>query len=120
MSAETALYAALSGAAPVTAIVALRIYPNEIPEEQDVPAIAYERVATEPFNTIHGTTVAETADFEITCVAEDRDVADDLADKAKAALLAATFMFTSRAQLMDGGQGLWGTVLSMRKFTPTT
>jgi hypothetical protein len=49
MSAETELYAALSGAAGITALVGSRIYPDAIPEEVALPALVFSRQATEPF-----------------------------------------------------------------------
>lgn len=45
MSASKVVYALLSGAAPVTAIVGVRIYPVFLPEGQPAPAIVYELIS---------------------------------------------------------------------------
>ena len=45
MSAESALYALLTAAAPVTALVGARIYPVVAPEGTPTPLIAYELVS---------------------------------------------------------------------------
>jgi len=46
MSAESELYAALSGHAALTALVSTRIYPDAIPEDQPLPAVVYLVVLT--------------------------------------------------------------------------
>jgi hypothetical protein len=117
VSAETNLYATLSAASAVTALVSARIYPDVVPLEEAVPSIAYSRVDTEFVNTIHGASVAQFANLEVVCMAVARDVADDLADKAAAALAVAGWLMQSRRQEFDDEAGLWGTVLSVRLFT---
>ena len=118
MSAETELYAALSGAPAVTALVSTRIYPDAVPQEQTVPSIAYARTDTEYVITIHsGVPQGEFATFEVVCMAEARDLADAVADAAIAALGAAGFFLLTRAQELDTEKNLWGTVVSVRRFT---
>jgi hypothetical protein len=53
MSAETVAYAALSAAAAVTTLVSTRIYPDFVPQEKTLPAVAINRAATEYITTIH-------------------------------------------------------------------
>lgn len=48
MLAEAVTYALLTGAGPVTAIVATRIYPVVVPRGQGVPAITVEVVSDAP------------------------------------------------------------------------
>lgn len=45
MSAESIVYALLSGAAAVTAVVSTRVYPVELPEGVALPAIVYDVVS---------------------------------------------------------------------------
>lgn len=88
MSSETTVYSILSGAAAVTAITALRIYPDAMPQEAAVPAIVYRRTGTEVIQTVHGTIAATKVGLEVLCLAPTRAGAEDLADKALNALLA--------------------------------
>ncbi len=118
MSAETELYAALSGASAVTALVSTRIYPDVVPQEQTVPAIAYARTDTEYLTTIHSAVpLGQFVSLEVVCMAEARDDADAVADAAITALGAAAFVLLTRAQEFDNDRLLWGTVFSVRKFT---
>jgi hypothetical protein len=52
MSAETVAYAALSAAPAVTTLVGTRIYPDFVPQEKTLPAVAINRAATEYITTI--------------------------------------------------------------------
>ena len=118
MSAETELYAALSAAPAVTALVSTRIYPDAVPQEQVVPSIAYARTDTEFVTTIHsGIPAAQFATLEVVCMAEARDIADAIADAVLDALGAAGFVVLARAQDFDADKNLWGTVVSVRRFT---
>jgi hypothetical protein len=46
MSAESVVYALLTGAGAVTSIVGTRIYPEVLPEKQPTPAIVYEQISS--------------------------------------------------------------------------
>ena len=46
MSAESDLYAALTGASGVTDLVGTRIYPNRVPLGTDYPAIGYRMITS--------------------------------------------------------------------------
>ena len=72
MSAESTLYAALSGWAGLTALVGSRIYPDEVPLGVALPAVAWLRESTEFNPTIHGTITpgSTKALMDIACVAE--------------------------------------------------
>jgi hypothetical protein len=76
MSAETDLYAALSGRAALTALVGARIYPDAIPEGDALPAIVYQRAGTVPSTTLGNVTLAEQVRFGITAWSETRIAAD--------------------------------------------
>lgn len=114
MSAETTLVSALTGDAAVSARVGTRIYPDVIPQEQAVPAIAYSRAETEGFFTIHSATpIAERVVFEVFCLDDERAVAESLADEASAALAGARFIARNRRFEFDPDNGLYATVLTV-------
>lgn len=105
MSAESTLYGILSTAAGVTALVDTRIYPDLIPEEKAAPYIGYERVSTDPVNTIHGTTLAQDVGLVIACWADTRLAAEALADAVETAMRAAGHLYTARGAEMDEATG---------------
>lgn len=120
MSAETELYSALSGATAVTSLVAQRIYPDAVPQEQRGPSIAYARQGTEPVTTIHSAApLGAFALLEVACMAAKRADADAVADAAIAALGAAQFVLQDRRAEFDSDLQLWGTVLTVRKWSTT-
>lgn len=81
------MYAALSGAAGVTALVSDRIYPDFLSQGKALPAIVYARVETEYLTTIHtATACAALVTMETWCFAKTRPAAEALADAAQAAL----------------------------------
>lgn len=86
MSAESSLYAILSTAAGVTALVGARIYPDVVPDQQAVPYIGYERVASTPAATLDGHVLAERVDIVIACWANTRVQASQIADAVRVAL----------------------------------
>jgi hypothetical protein len=100
-SAETTLYSILSTAPGITALVGPRIYPDLVPQGIATPYIGYERVATEPITTIHGTILAQNARMMIACWADTRIAAEALADAVAAAMQAAGHLYSSRAAELD-------------------
>lgn len=113
MSAETVLYATLSAAAGVTAIVNTRIYPDQVPQEAALPAIAFARAETEFVNTIHGDTVAKRATLEVWCMAPGRAAAEALGDAVESAGRAAGFMPSGRRPEFDDEAETWAAVLTV-------
>lgn len=115
MSAETQLYSTMTAAAGVTALVGQRVYPDVIPQESDLPAIAYQRTGTEFQNTIHGgSPLGQTTTLEIMCVAETRHGANGLAQAVVAALAGTDFSAIDQqaaADLASGEAGLWGAIV---------
>lgn len=47
MPIESALYSKLTGSSSVTALVSTRIYPNAIPQNVALPAVAYQVISTD-------------------------------------------------------------------------
>lgn len=113
MSAETVLYSTLSGASGVTALVSTRIYPDVAPQDGSLPAVTFERVATEYHNTIHGTVIATVAAMDVWCMGATRASAEAVCDAAATAVRAAGFLTTGRRAEFDPESDLWAAVLSI-------
>ena len=117
MSAETALFAALSGAPAVTAIVgagaATRIYPDVVPQEIELPAVAFLRGATEYVHTLSALAVDQRATLDVICLAETRLAAEQLGDAVEAACVSARQPPASRRADYDHENGIWATVLTV-------
>lgn len=122
MSAETDLNAALKAAAGVTAIVgsgdSARIYPDLVPQERALPAVAYGRADTEYTTTIHTSTpIGETPIIDVWCMHTTRAGADALAAAVLAAAGGAGFQLRSRSAIPpDNEQAVLGTVLQVSRF----
>lgn len=113
MSAESDLYAALSGAAPVTDIVSDRIFSDVRDQETDIPAIYFERAATETINSIHNSTaIAEFASMTVVCFEDSREEAADLADKVISAATSAGLIYTGREGQYDIESDTFVSILS--------
>lgn len=116
MSAESQIYAALSGALAVTGLVAERIYPDAIPEDKALPAIVFSRTGTEPYVTLAGVRFAEDVQYQVVSWAETRTAADAVGDAAEAALRAGGFTVTGRSAAFDGDIGLFATTIETTLF----
>ncbi|MGL4480450.1 MAG: DUF3168 domain-containing protein [Aeromonas veronii] len=105
MSAESSLYAILTADAGVIALVGDRIYPDLIPEGKVAPYIGYERVATDPIATIHGTILGTDVGFVVACWADTRLQAEQVADAVATAMQAAGHVYTGRGAELDEATG---------------
>lgn len=118
MSAETVLYATLTGSAPVSALVATRIYPDLVPQEAALPCVAFSRVDTRYLTTIHtATPLGQDAVLEVACMATSRTAADALADAVLTAAGGAGFTALSRRAELDAENNLWAAVLTVEHFS---
>lgn len=104
MTAEDSLYAALTGAAAVTAIVSTRCYPDPAPPTAAVPCVVFARQGTEYLNTIHATSLGAEVTFDIYCLAKTREAADALADAVQAGIQTSGFEPVNRRTESDGGE----------------
>lgn len=101
MSAETELNAALSGYAPLTAVVAARIYPDFLAQEIVLPAVVFQREETEYVTTIHdGVVHGAKVHLDVYCLAATRIAAESLADLVEDAL-ETSFLPVNRTPLFD-------------------
>jgi hypothetical protein len=122
MSAETALNTALLAAPAVTAIVgsgsAARVYPDVVPQDKGLPALAYARVATEPILTVHSAApIATRATLEVWCMAATRAAAEGLADIVSGVVGAARFIYAGRRFEYDPDNELFAAVLTVDYFS---
>ena len=114
MSAETAAYSTLSGSAPVTALVGTRIYPDIVPQEHPLPAIALARIDTEYVTTIHGgEALASFVTLEVHCLASSRAAAEQLADTVELAIPAGGFRLIGRQPHYDAEAEVCAAVLTV-------
>jgi hypothetical protein len=90
MSTASEIYTALSGSAPVAALVGARIYRKVAPQSAVRPFILYSREKGDGvLNSLDGPSLRNPA-YHISCWSEiSTDQAADLAEKAKTAILAA-------------------------------
>lgn len=113
MSAETQIYSTLTGAAGVTAIVALRIYPDFLAQEITLPAIVNQRADSEYVNTIHsGVPVAIKVTMDTFCLASTRIGAEVLADAVEIALPAGLFIVSGRRPEFDAETLTFATIIT--------
>lgn len=114
MSAEQVAYATLSAAAAVTALVDTRIYPDFVPQEKTLPAVAMARASTEYVTTIHsGLPAAAIVNLELWCMAASRAAAEDLATKVIAALAPVTNAVIERLPEFDAETEVFATVVTV-------
>lgn len=114
MSAETVAYSTLSAASAVTAIAGTRIYPDFVPTEIAVPAVAISRASTEYTTTIHsGVPIGVDVMLEVWSMADTRKVAEQLADAVVTALGTAGFIMQDRSPEFDSDTKLFAAVLTV-------
>lgn len=84
MSLEALIGDNLEGDTDITAVVGTdppRIYvAGTVPQEETRPWITYQRIGTDPGNTLAGASALADAIMQINCVADDYDTARDLAE----------------------------------------
>lgn len=74
--------------ANVAALVSSRMYPDELPQNTTIPAIAYRVISTTHVHTINGPKAGfRRSRITIECFASTRPVANDLANKARLAVV---------------------------------
>ena len=111
MSAESTLYAALSGWAGLTALVSTRIYPDEVPLGVALPAVAWLRESTEFNPTIHGTITRQHESADGHRPWRDKAVGRAVADQVVAACMAGTHYVTDRSMQRDPDTNLYAVTL---------
>ncbi len=105
MSAETALYAVLSGYAPLTALVSTRIFPDAIPEDKALPAVVYGNEGATPEVCLNNDIAATATRFRIAAWGTTRTAAAAVGDQIVAALIAAGVPYDNRFSGFDAEVG---------------
>lgn len=116
MPAEADLYAKLTAAPAVSAIVGTQIHSDLPDEEVAPPYLFYERIDTEIINSIHnGLPLAEIASFAVVCFAETREAAEALGDAAMAAAAGDnTFVYIGRQGEYDPETRLFAAAIQLQ------
>jgi len=99
-NAELDTKEALFASAPLVALVGTnddgvtKIFPDEIPEKDQVPAVVYERSDSQPEHTLDGTLVASRVAMSVTGWAKTRAAANALLTAITNAMEAGQFALT--------------------------
>lgn len=83
---EEAIYSRLTAASAVTALVSTRIYPNKIPQEATLPAVAYQRISARRVKAHAAPTGLARVRVQVTCVARTYSEVKGLAVVVRKAL----------------------------------
>lgn len=83
---EQALYSILSADGTVSGLVGTRIYPNVIPQDVSLPAIAYQRISAMRVFSHGGPSCLARPRFQITCLATSYSSAKAVANAVRGAL----------------------------------
>lgn len=85
MSAESILNGVLTGAAPLSALVGTRIYPDVLPDKTSYPAVVFSREKTERVTSISGRSFGAEIVFHIAAWGKSRTQVDAVADEIEIA-----------------------------------
>lgn len=99
---ESKLVTTLTGAAAIAALVGTRVFPIFIPQDEDFPAITYERTSGEKEYTTEGYEGLERATITISAWAADYGTVKNLGQLIHAALLADANFQTFMLNDQDG------------------
>lgn len=116
MPAETAVYAALSGHAPLVAIVGTRIYPDVLPEDCIYPAIVFSRERTDPYYTVSGAYLGADVGLQVGCWSNSRTQADAVALASIAALAASGMPHQGQNAGYDAESALYASAIEVEVF----
>lgn len=111
MSAESAVYAALSGAAGVVAIASTRIFHDAREQKTDLPAVIYVRTGTNFDVNVHGAVDLMRTTLAVMSFALTRAAVEALADACQAALIAAYMTPVERVSDFDPESEIFSSTL---------
>lgn len=112
MSVEADIFAALSGAAGVTAMVAQRIYPDVLPDKTTYPAVVFE-VQSIPIPSVSGVNLGDEVTVTVASWGKSRTEANAVRDAAEAALRAAGFEPSNKTSGFDPETSLFAGILTV-------
>jgi len=90
---EAALVARLTGDAGVTALVGSRVYPQVVPQDAAMPALAYQRISETPEYSHTGFSSLSRTRFQITIEADTMASVKAVAQAVRIALRGVTWSF---------------------------
>jgi hypothetical protein len=85
MSIGTAIFTALGGYAPLTALVGTRIYPVIAASQVAYPYVVYSNVYATPQNSLGGWSGGDNQRLQVDCWAKSYAAANDVADHVREA-----------------------------------
>jgi hypothetical protein len=116
MSASTAFVTLMTAATGVTNIIgvgaACKLYPDAIPVDVQLPAIAYT-ISVDPIATIHGAVLGEDTTITIACWAVTRAKAEELATAVQAALIVAKRVWSNRTTAFDEETASYASIVTL-------
>lgn len=117
MSAQSAVYAALAGAAAVTALIGARLYPDEAPQDTALPLVIHQATQADPEYALDGARAYVRTQVAVTCWAASRAEANALADACCAALEAPAMRWIGRDDsVFDVNTGAYASVVAVDVF----
>ena len=116
MSAETEVYAALSGHAGLIAIVGTRIYPDVLPAESDYPSVVFSRETTSPIRSISNHYFGADVSLNVSAWGNTRTQADAAGAQVEAAFLVAGHIPRGKTSGYDPETDLYASVVEVEVF----
>ena len=83
---EEAVYSRLTGNVAVAAMVSTRVYPNKIPQEAALPAVAYQRISARRVKAHAAPTGLARVRVQVTCVSRSYSEVKALAAAVRTAM----------------------------------
>jgi hypothetical protein len=122
MSASTIINGILSSSAAVTGVVGTRIYPQQMPQTAQFPALTFTTISTVPNNTKSGVSSMDRLRIQVTMVANLQSTIDDLGSKVRTALdyyvsaPVQLISFQSENDTFDEGSGQDGIFIKFQDY----
>lgn len=116
---QTDIYSVLSTASAVTTLCGSRIYPQRIPQGEEVPAIVYTVNELTPVKSLSGESGLDNGTVEIVCYAKDYTTAHLLASAVRSAFIASgiSILTWTMQDLEDEDTHNFGVMLIMTAWT---
>lgn len=88
MGLEAAVFAALTGAPALTALVASRVFPDVLPQEVEMPALRVTVISDVPESSLNGAQASALANarVQVDAYAKTREQSREVAEAVKAAM----------------------------------
>lgn len=99
--AEQQTKEALLGAAPLATVPQVSIWPDEAPQEQEVPFVVYERATTQPSYCMNDDIAASNVTMVVTCWAKTRSQANQIGVAVTNAMHAAGLTQSSQSSVYE-------------------